>query len=150
MFVDELTIYGKAGDGGNGVVRWRHEKFRPLAGPAGGNGGNGGDVYVRAVKDLNRLSKYTGNNSFIAESGGAGTNQSQAGKNGPDLYIDIPVGSQVTDLGRDRTFELTSVGETQRILKAGSGGLGNEYFKSSTNQSGNGIGSSKLQTEFVL
>lgn len=134
MFVDELTIYAKAGAGGDGVVRWRHEKFRPLAGPSGGNGGNGGDVYVRAVKDLNRLSKYTGNKEFIAESGDPGTSQSQDGKNGSDMYIDIPVGSRVTDVARERSFELTSVGETERILKAGSGGLGNEYFKSSTNQ----------------
>ena len=82
MFVDELTIQAKAGDGGNGVVRWRHEKFRPMAGPAGGDGGKGGDVYVRAVKDLNRLSKYTGNKSFKAENGEAGTNRSRAGRNG--------------------------------------------------------------------
>lgn len=135
MFVDELTIEAKAGSGGDGVVRWRQEKFRPMAGPSGGNGGNGGDVYVRAVKDLNRLSKYTGNKYFPAEKGEAGTGQSMAGKNGDDLYIDIPVGSKVTDLGRNRTFELLEVGETQKILKGGSGGLGNEYFKSSTNQS---------------
>lgn len=135
MFVDELTIHAEAGNGGNGVVRWRHEKFKPMAGPAGGNGGNGGDVYVRAVKDLNRLSKYTGNKVFTAESGVSGTNQSQHGKNGADLYIDIPVGSRVTDLERRRTFELTTVGATERILKGGGGGLGNEYFKSSVNRS---------------
>lgn len=135
MFVDELTIYAKAGNGGNGVVRWRHEKFRPMAGPSGGDGGNGGDVYVRAVKDLNRLSKYTGNKVFEAESGEAGTGQSKAGHNGNDLYIDVPVGSRITDLERKRVFELTSVGDTERILKGGNGGLGNEHFKSSTNQS---------------
>lgn len=135
MFVDELTIYAKAGDGGNGVVRWRHEKYKPMAGPAGGNGGNGGDIYVRAVKDLNRLSKYTGNKNFAAVKGEHGTNKSQAGHNGEDLFIDIPVGSRVTDIERKRHFELTTVGETQRILKGGNGGLGNEHFKSSTNQS---------------
>jgi GTP-binding protein len=135
MFVDELTIYAKAGDGGNGVVRWRHEKYRPLAGPAGGDGGNGADVYVRAVKDLNRLSKYTGNNSFLAERGEAGDNRSKDGANGKDMYIDIPLGSKVTDLGRNRNFELTTAGETQRILKGGGGGLGNEHFKSSINRS---------------
>jgi GTP-binding protein len=134
MFVDELTIEAKAGNGGNGVVRWRHEKFRPMAGPSGGDGGNGGDVYVRAVKDLNRLSKYTGNKSFSAENGVDGTNQSQAGKNGADIYIDIPVGSRVTDIHRNRTFEVTEIGQTEKILKGGGGGLGNEYFKSSTNQ----------------
>ena len=135
MFVDEITISAKAGKGGNGVVRWKHEKFRPLAGPAGGNGGNGGDVFVKAVKDLNRLSKYTGSKVFAAEAGEAGTKQSQAGHNGEDLYIEIPVGSKITALGKDRAFELTEVGEIQKILKGGSGGLGNEHFKSSVNRS---------------
>ena len=64
MFVDQINIYAKAGDGGDGVVRWRHLKFKPMAGPAGGNGGRGGDVYVRAVRDLNLLSKYTGDKNF--------------------------------------------------------------------------------------
>ena len=135
MFVDELTITAKAGDGGNGVVRWRHEKYRPLAGPAGGNGGHGGHVYVRAVKDMNRLSKYTGANHFEAQAGESGTNQSQHGKNGSDLYIDIPVGSRVTDCERERSFELLEDGMEVKILTGGGGGLGNEHFKSSTNQS---------------
>ena len=134
MFVDELTIYCKAGDGGNGVVRWRQEKFMPKGGPAGGNGGNGGDVYVRAVKDLNRLSKYTGNKQFIATRGQDGGNSSQHGPNAADTFIDIPVGSKVTDVARNRVFEMTEVDEEIRILKGGGGGLGNEYFKSSTNQ----------------
>lgn len=135
MFVDEMEIYAKAGDGGDGVVRWRHEKFRPMAGPAGGNGGNGGSVYVRAVRDLNQLAKYTGDKNFLAENGGVGRSLSQHGKNADDLYIDIPVGSRVTDLDRDRSFELTHEGETVLILKAGQGGYGNEHFKSSTNRS---------------
>jgi GTP-binding protein len=135
MFVDEIEIYAKAGNGGNGVVRWRQEKFKPKGGPAGGDGGNGGNVYVRAVRDLNQLAKYTGNKSFTAEGGQAGLNDSCAGKNGLDYYIDIPVGSRVVDTKRNRSFELTSEGQTEKILKGGSGGLGNEHFKSSTNQS---------------
>jgi GTP-binding protein len=134
MFVDELTIYAKAGDGGHGVVRWRQEKFMPKGGPAGGNGGNGGDFYVRAVKDLNRLSKYTGNKEFKATGGESGTNKSQHGRNADDFYLDIPLGSKVTDIARNRVFEITTAGEEVRILKGGGGGLGNEYFKSSTNQ----------------
>ncbi|MAQ59412.1 GTPase ObgE [bacterium] len=133
MFVDEITIYAKAGNGGNGVVRWRQEKFRPKGGPAGGDGGHGGDVYVEAVKDLNYLSKYTGNKEFTAENGGNGLKNSLEGKNGEDLYIKVPVGSRITDVARGRRFELLTDGETQRILKGGSGGLGNEHFKSSTN-----------------
>ncbi len=135
MFVDGLEIIAKAGHGGDGVVRWRQEKFKPKAGPAGGNGGRGGDVYVRGVKDLNRLAKYTGNNEFEAENGVSGTRDSQHGRNGEDFIIDIPVGSRVTDVERRLVFEITTEGELVKILKGGSGGLGNEHFKSSTNTS---------------
>ncbi len=135
MFVDELTISAKAGNGGDGVVRWRQEKFRPLAGPSGGNGGRGGDVYVRGVKDLNRLAKYTGSKGFKAANGGHGTRDSMHGKNGDDCIIDIPVGSKVSDIERKRVFEITNEGELVKILKGGQGGLGNEHFKSSTNTS---------------
>lgn len=134
MFVDELDIYAKAGDGGDGVVRWSREKFKPKGGPAGGNGGNGGDVYVRAVRDLNLLANYTGKKEFKATNGEAGRGSSEYGKGSSDLYIDVPVGSVVTDVRRDRTFELFEEGQTAKILLGGRGGLGNEYFKSSTNR----------------
>jgi GTP-binding protein len=135
MFVDELTIYAKAGNGGNGVVRWRQEKFKPMAGPSGGDGGRGADICVRAVRDLNQLAKYTGNKDFFAEDGVAGMSDSCSGKNGDTFYIDVPVGSRITDIDRNRVIELTEEGQTERILKGGGGGLGNEHFKSSTNQS---------------
>ncbi len=135
MFVDELTIAVAAGDGGDGVVRWRQEKFKPQGGPAGGNGGSGGDVYLRAVADSNRLSKYTGKPEFRANRGEDGRGLSQHGADADDKYIDIPVGSRVTDIDRGFVYTFTTVGETVRILRGGSGGLGNEYFKSSTNRS---------------
>lgn len=135
MLVDELRIKASAGKGGNGVVRWRQEKFKPLSGPAGGNGGNGGDVFVRAVRDLALLSKYTGSKEFKAKDGESGRSLSQYGRNSEALYIDVPVGSRVTDLTRDRVYELEEEGQVERILKGGRGGLGNEYFKSSTNRS---------------
>lgn len=135
MFVDELEIYAKAGNGGNGVVRWLRAKFVPKGGPAGGNGGRGGDVYVRAVRDLNILAKYTGSKEFIAQNGEDGQSSSRYGKGSGDLYIDVPVGSIVTDLERERVYELNSEGQTEKILKGGRGGLGNESFKSSTNRS---------------
>jgi GTP-binding protein len=134
MFVDQLTIYAKAGKGGDGVTRWRHEKFVPNAGPSGGNGGKGGDVYVEAVRDLGLLSKYVGNPTFLAEVGQAGQNSSMAGKNGADMIIKVPVGSLVTDVARNRTYELFEPGQRERIFKGGNGGLGNEHFKSSTNR----------------
>lgn len=134
MFIDELEIQAKAGDGGDGVVRWRHEKFRPKAGPAGGNGGNGGDVYVRTVPDLNQLAKYTGHKQFYTKSGEPGRSSSQFGKNAPDLYIDVPVGTKVTNLKTGDWVELLELGAEKLILRGGHGGLGNETFKSSTNR----------------
>lgn len=134
MLVDELHIYAKAGNGGDGVVRWNREKFKPKGGPAGGNGGKGGDVYVRAVRNLNLLAKYTGAKEFKAEHGENGRSSSQYGKGGEDLYIEVPIGSRVTDVARGRVYELTEDGQTEKILKGGEGGLGNEYFKSSTNR----------------
>ncbi len=134
MFVDELTIEAKAGNGGDGVVRWRHEKFRPLAGPSGGDGGKGGDVYVKGVKDLNQLAKYTGAKRFDAENGAHGQKNSLDGKRGADLYIDVPVGSTVTDINRRRQVEISEEGQIVKILSGGNGGYGNEHFKSSTNQ----------------
>lgn len=135
MFVDEITITAKAGNGGNGVVRWRHDKYKPMGGPAGGNGGRGGDIYVRTVTDLNRLARYTGAKHFEATAGQPGSGHSCHGADSADLYIDIPLGSRVTDTERGRVFELVTLDETVRILKGGAGGLGNEHFKSSINRS---------------
>lgn len=135
MFVDELIIKAEAGRGGDGVVRWRREKFVAEGGPAGGNGGKGGDVYMRAVRDLGLLSKYTGSKVFKAESADPGAKRSRYGKDGEDLYIDVPVGATVTELERERVYTFEKEGDTHKILKGGRGGLGNEYFKSSTNRS---------------
>lgn len=135
MFVDELTIKAKAGNGGDGVVRWRQEKFVDRGGPAGGDGGRGGDVYMRAVRDLGLLAKYTGSKDFVAQNGAAGEKRSRHGKNGEDIVIDVPVGSTVTEIERERTYTFMEEGETHRILKGGNGGLGNEHFKSSINRS---------------
>jgi GTP-binding protein len=135
MFVDELTIEAKAGRGGDGVVRWRHEKFVEHGGPAGGNGGHGGDVYMRAVRDVNLLARYTGEKSFVAQDGTPGEKSSRHGKAAEDLIIDVPVGARVTDLDRGRVYTFDTEGETHKILKGGIGGLGNEHFKSSVNRS---------------
>lgn len=134
MLVDELQINAKAGNGGDGVVRWNRAKFKPKGGPGGGNGGRGGDVYVRAIRNLNQLAKYTGEKKFHAEGGEPGRAHSQYGKGGEDLYIDLPIGSRITDVARKRVYELTEEGQIEKILKGGDGGLGNEYFKSSTNR----------------
>jgi GTPase len=135
MFVDQLTLFAKAGKGGDGVERWRHEKFVAMAGPAGGDGGNGGDIYVEAVRDLGLLSKYTGDPVFEADNGEDGQNGSKHGRSAKDLTIKVPVGSIVTDVKRNRTYEFFAEGVRERVFKGGQGGLGNEHFKSSTNRS---------------
>lgn len=134
MFIDELTIKCKAGNGGDGVVRWRQEKFVDRGGPAGGDGGRGGDVYMRAVRDVSLLGKYTGSNEFEAESGEAGAKRNRHGKNGGDLYIEVPMGATVTDIERERVYTFMEEGETHKVLRGGRGGLGNEHFKSATNR----------------
>jgi len=132
-FVDELTIYAKAGDGGDGVVRWRREKYEDMGGPAGGNGGNGGDLYVEAVSDVGILSNYSHNPRFLAENGETGNKKSMHGHNGKDLVIKLPVGTFIRDINRGVTYDLTKIGQKIKLLSGGRGGLGNEHFKASTN-----------------
>ena len=134
MFTDELKIKISAGNGGAGVVRWRQEKFKPRGGPAGGNGGNGGSVLVRAVSDNNVLRRYVGVTELKADSGEDGRGLSQHGANAEDLIIEIPTGSIIRDIEREREYVLEEEGQLVKILKGGRGGLGNERFKSSTNR----------------
>lgn len=133
-FVDELKLYIKAGDGGNGTVSFLREKYRPKGGPAGGDGGRGAHVYIRGVRNSSLLENSRFKNEFIAENGQAGGKKSREGKDGEDLYIDLPVGSVVTNQETGEVFELLNDGQILRILRGGNGGLGNEHFKSSTNQ----------------
>ncbi len=132
-FIDEIKIYGEAGTGGNGVVRWRQEKFVPKGGPAGGDGGRGGDFYARAVRDVHILSKYKAKKSFYAEKGEDGGNKSLHGKKGEDFILDLPIGSIITNLNTEETWQLLEEGQKVLLLKGGYGGFGNEHFKSSTN-----------------
>jgi GTP-binding protein len=132
-FIDEIEFHAKAGNGGGGVVRWRHEKGKEFSGPGGGNGGPGGDVYVRSVRDTNILARYKATKIFQARNGDAGQNFGMQGKAGEDCYIELPIGSIIKNLSTGRTIELFNDGEEQKILHGGRGGLGNEYFKASTN-----------------
>lgn len=132
-FIDEIKFYAQAGRGGDGVVRWRHEKGREFAGASGGNGGRGGDVFVHAVRDINLLSRHKMVKIFRAMNGESGMNSSMHGKNGEDLYIDLPIGSIVTNKKTTRTVELMKEGQIEKILHGGRGGVGNEHFKASTN-----------------
>lgn len=134
-FIDELTLHIKAGNGGDGVVRWLHEKGKDSAGPSGGDGGKGGDVYVRAIRDLSILNRYRNTKEFTSENGISGMKKSMHGRDGKDLVIDLPIGSIITNKKTTRSVALLEDGEKFLILKGGKGGLGNEHFKASTNTS---------------
>lgn len=131
--VDEISFYARAGRGGDGVVRWKHEKGKEFSGAGGGNGGPGGDVYVRAVRDVNILARHKATKEFMAGNGEDGANWSRQGKAGEDVYIDLPIGSLIRNLKTGREVELIEDGQVSKILHGGRGGLGNEYFKASTN-----------------
>ena len=130
-FIDEIKIYAEAGRGGNGVVRWHRQKFKPKGGPAGGDAGRGGDFLVKAVRDVHILSKYKAKKEFIAGRGEDGGSSSLHGKNGEDFVLELPVGSIITSLETDERWQLTKEGEKILLLKGGYGGFGNEHFKSS-------------------
>lgn len=133
-FIDELSLHMKAGRGGDGVVRWLHEKYKEFGGPAGGNGGRGGNIYAKAVRDSWLLARYRHKIEFTAEDGFAGENQSKHGRNGEDLFIEFPVGSIIKNRQTGDVYRLDEDGQEVLLLKGGRGGLGNEHFKGSTNQ----------------
>lgn len=131
--IDEIQFHAKAGKGGDGVVRWMHEKSKEFSGAGGGNGGPGGDVYVRAVRDSNILARHKAVKSFAAGNGEDGANFSRQGSAGADCVIELPIGALVKNLKTGREVELTEEGQMEKILHGGRGGLGNQHFKASTN-----------------
>ena len=134
-FLDEAKIYLKAGDGGSGCVSFRHEKFIEFGGPDGGAGGNGGSIYFVASNDNNTLIDYRYQQHFKAERGGNGQGQNKTGKKGNDLYLKVPVGTQILDDDKISVIaDLIEENQIELIVKGGNGGLGNAYFKSSTNR----------------
>ncbi len=133
-FIDEMTVHMRAGRGGNGVVRWLHEKFKEFGGPSGGDGGRGGHIYVRGVHDALMLVRYKNTKEFQAENGEPGGGNSKHGANGEAMYVELPVGSIIKNLSTDEVYRLDEEGQEILLLKGGNGGLGNEHFKGSTNQ----------------
>ncbi len=135
MFIDELTLKLKAGRGGDGVLRWRHEKGKDSGGPSGGNGGKGGDVYALGVRDIGILLSYRHVKEFVAGRGGDGFKDTKQGGEGDDIEVKLPVGARIKNLTTGHVIELLEEGQKVLLLKGGRGGLGNEHFKSSTNVS---------------
>jgi len=134
-FVDEVRIHVKAGDGGNGAVAWRREKFIPRGGPAGGDGGNGGDVVLVVDPQLTTLLDFRFIREHSAKSGGHGMGSDMNGQDGADLALRVPPGTVVKDAGSGETLaDLGTPGERFVVAKGGRGGLGNMNFATSTNQ----------------
>jgi len=134
-FVDEVRIDVKAGDGGNGAVAWRREKFIPRGGPAGGDGGNGGDVVLVVDPQLSTLLDFRYVREHRAKSGGHGMGSDMNGPDGTDLELRIPPGTVVKDAGTGETIaDLGTPGDRFVVAKGGRGGLGNMNFATSTNQ----------------
>ena len=133
--VDEAEIQVGAGNGGNGCVGFRREKFIPLGGPDGGDGGDGGSVWLVADENLNTLVDFRHQRQFRAQRGQNGMGRQMYGKAGEDLVITVPVGTVVTNVGTDEVIgDMTAHGDRLLVAKGGKGGLGNMHFKSSTNR----------------
>jgi GTPase len=134
-FLDEAKVYIRSGDGGNGCVSFRREKFIEFGGPNGGDGGKGGDVIAEAVDGLNTLIDYRYQQHFKAKNGQGGMGRDRHGANGADALLRVPVGTQIYEEdGETLIADLTEKGQRITIVRGGNGGFGNAYFKSSTNR----------------
>jgi GTP-binding protein len=134
-FLDEAKVYVRSGDGGNGCVAFRREKFIEHGGPSGGNGGRGGNVVIEAVDGLNTLIDYRYAQHFKARPGVPGQGKDMHGARGDDVVLKVPVGTQIFDEDKETLIaDLTKVGERIMLAEGGNGGFGNAHFKSSTNR----------------
>ena len=133
--IDYAKISLKAGDGGNGAVAWRREKYEPTGGPAGGDGGHGGSIIIKATRNLSTLEEFRYKKEFKAENGEQGGKNKKFGKKGEDLYIPVPVGTLIREAETNTIIkDMTKDGEEFLIAKGGRGGRGNVHFKNSIRQ----------------
>ena len=134
-FIDEARIAIAGGNGGNGIVSFRREKYEPHGGPNGGDGGHGGSVYAIADRNINTLIEYRYTRKFFAERGENGGSSDCTGRSGKDIVLHVPVGTVITDENSQRVIaDLDVDGKKVLLAKGGKGGLGNTRFKSSTNR----------------
>lgn len=135
-FLDQVKIYVESGAGGPGCMSFRREKFIEYGGPDGGNGGKGGNVIIVAERALNTLIDYRYQQHFRAERGQHGMGRNRTGKDGNDIILKVPVGTQIFSDDREHLIaDFVEEGQTLILLKGGDGGMGNAHYKSSTNQS---------------
>ncbi|MBD3677951.1 MAG: GTPase ObgE [Rhodobacteraceae bacterium] len=134
-FLDLAKVYIRSGGGGAGCISFRREKFIEYGGPDGGDGGNGGDVWVEAVEGLNTLIDFRYQQHFFAKSGQPGMGRQRTGKDGDNIVLRVPVGTEILDEDEETVIaDLTEVGQKVLLAKGGNGGWGNLRFKTSTNQ----------------
>jgi len=134
-FIDETIILVKAGNGGNGCVSFRREKYIPFGGPDGGDGGDGGSIIIEAKDGLNTLADFRNKSKFVAQNGKSGSGKNKKGKSGNDLPIKLPVGSMIYDSKTEELIcDLDHDKQTIKIVVGGAFGLGNTRFKTSTNR----------------
>ncbi|MCI6609409.1 MAG: GTPase ObgE [Ezakiella sp.] len=132
---DTVTLQLKAGNGGDGHIGWRREKYEPKGGPHGGDGGKGGSIFLVGSSNLNSLIDYRYKTKFKAENGSNGMNNLKTGKDGADLYLYVPLGTIVRQAGYEGVlYDFKEDGETFEVVKGGRGGRGNWHFRTATRQ----------------
>lgn len=134
-FLDLCKVYVRSGAGGGGCVSFRREKYIEFGGPDGGDGGKGGSVWAEAVDGLNTLIDFRYQQHFFAKNGQPGMGRQRTGKDGEDIVLRVPVGTEILDEDQETVIcDLTEVGQRVELARGGNGGFGNLHFKSSTNQ----------------
>ena len=150
-FLDQVKIYVKAGNGGDGSPSFRREKFIEYGGPDGGDGGKGGSVILKAERNLNTLIDYRYQQHHKAKRGENGSGQNRTGKSGEDLILKVPLGTQVFEEdNKTLIFDFIKIGEEFVVAAGGKGGLGNTRFKSSTNRAPRKFTKGTLGEEFTI
>ena len=150
-FLDQVKIFVKAGDGGPGSASMRREKFIEFGGPDGGDGGKGASIILIAERNLNTLIDYRYTQHFKAEKGQNGMNKNKTGRNGKDLYLKVPIGTQILEEdNKTLLFDFKNEKEEFVVANGGKGGLGNTNFKSSTNRAPRKFTKGTLGEEFWI
>lgn len=150
-FLDQAKIYIKSGNGGDGSISFRREKYIEYGGPDGGDGGHGGSVWVECVSNLNTLIDFRYQQHYKAKNGTPGMGRNRSGPRGEDCIIKVPPGTQIFDEDNETLLaDLKEPGQRARLAKGGNGGFGNSHFKSSTNQAPRHANPGQLGTELTI
>jgi len=151
QFLDQAKVYVRSGDGGNGCIGFRRDKYIEFGGPDGGDGGKGGDIIVECVANLNTLLDYRYKQHYKAKKGGHGMGQNRSGAGGADVVLKVPPGTQIFEGdGETLIADLTKPGDRVVLARGGNGGFGNTHFKSSTNQAPRRANPGQLGLEMTI